>query len=88
MRIHAFALLLGFSVLSACGGAHEYPAEAQTQFHANCPADNPVCACTWEKITEAMPYDEYQAAMATFHERGIMDPRLTRASTTCRERHA
>lgn len=80
--------MAAFGVLAACGdGPHAYPAEAQAQFHASCPTDNPVCACTWEKLTETIPYEEYEAAMATFAERGTMDPRITRASVSCRERH-
>jgi hypothetical protein len=88
MRRAVIALLMGCGLI-ACGPAapHEYPAQALAEFHAQCPADNPVCTCTWDAITRALPYEEYLAAMATFQERGTMDTRITRASTHCREEH-
>lgn len=86
MRSRAYALLFALCAASACENApHEYPAAAQSEFHGRCPADNPVCVCTWEKITRAMPYEEYEAAMARFRDEGLMDPKLTRISVKCRE---
>lgn len=82
-----FAAITLIALAGCGGGPHPYPPEAQARFHADCPADNPVCVCTWEKFTEAMPYEEYEAALARMEERGLMDPRMTRASAACRERH-
>jgi len=75
--------------LAGCGEKppHPYPAAAETQFHASCPASDPVCVCTWDQITRAMTYEDYQAALDTFRSDGIMDPRLTRARTHCIEHH-
>ncbi|MEJ0060705.1 MAG: hypothetical protein WDM79_14510 [Terricaulis sp.] len=82
-------LLMGFA-LAACGEAapNEFPAQAQAEFHSQCPADNPVCTCTWDRITRAVTYEEYEAAMATFRAEGTMDTRITHASVKCREQHA
>jgi hypothetical protein len=33
-----------------------------------------------------MKYEDYQAAMERYNSRGLMDPRVTRARTTCLER--
>lgn len=75
--------------LSGCGEApaHPYPAVAQAQFHASCPQGDPVCVCTWDQITRAMTYEDYQAALETFRTDGTMDPRITRARTHCIEHH-
>jgi hypothetical protein len=43
--------------------------------------------CTWEEITRAMTYEEYEAALVRFRETGNMEPKVTRARTTCIERH-
>ena len=83
--------LVGAITLSGCGQAppHPYPAAAQAQFHASCPAGDPVCECTWGQITRSMSYEDYQAALETFRTDGAMDPRITRARTHCIEhRHA
>jgi hypothetical protein len=64
-----------------------YPESARATFNASCPADNPVCACTWDKITRAMTYDDYEAALAHFRESGQMDTHVTRARTQCLEHH-
>jgi hypothetical protein len=89
MRRAVIALLMGWPLMG-CGAAepYDYPAQAQAEFHAQCPADNPVCTCTWDKITRALPYEDYEAAMATFRAQGTMDTRVTRASVQCREKHA
>jgi hypothetical protein len=35
-----------------------------------------------------LPYEDYQEAMETFRADGLMDPRVTRVRTKCREKHA
>ncbi len=84
----AFLALSAMFVLADCGEAapHEFPANAAAEFHQSCPATDDVCVCTWDQITRAMPYEEYQTALETFRTRGLMDPRLTRARTHCIER--
>jgi hypothetical protein len=57
------------------------------EFEATCPASDPACVCTWDRITRIMTHEEYQAALARFHESGLMEPRITRARTQCLERH-
>jgi hypothetical protein len=76
-------------MLAACGQSapNPYPAEAKTRFDQSCPPQSAVCTCTWEGITRAMPYEEYEAALQRFRETGNMDPRVTRARTRCLERH-
>jgi hypothetical protein len=88
MRSALFAALF---IVAGCGAAaepHPFPTRAQAQFHASCPADNPVCVCTWDNITRTLTHEEYEAAMERFRAEGRMDPRLTRVNTRCRERHA
>jgi hypothetical protein len=53
----------------------------------SCPSESVVCVCTWEEITRAMTYEEYEAALVRFRETGNMEPKVTRARTTCIERH-
>jgi hypothetical protein len=79
--------LLSAALLTACGAGepYEYPDAARTEFHAVCPASDPVCACTWDGITRTMPHDEYEAIMQRFRDEGLMDPRLTRVRAKCRE---
>lgn len=88
MMLRSFLFVFALA-LSACGqGApHPYPAEAKTRFDASCPPESAVCTCTWEAITRTVPYDEYQAALERFRETGNMEPRITRARTTCIEHH-
>lgn len=76
-------------VLAACGQTppHDFPASAHAQFAATCPASDPVCACTWDKITREMTYEQYQAAVARFRSEGLMDPHITHARTVCVEQH-
>jgi hypothetical protein len=75
-------------VLWGCGerAPNPYPADAQARFEVSCPSDSAVCVCTWDKITRAMPYEEYESALQRFRETGLMDPRVTRARTQCLER--
>lgn len=84
MRLLLLALL---APLCACEGApHDYPARTAAAFHRTCPAGDPVCDCTWDKITRAMPAEEYDAALARFQREGLMDPRVTHARTECLDR--
>jgi len=80
--------LCGFLFLAACGAhaPNAYPAAAHAQFEASCPPSSKVCVCTWDEITRAMTYDEYQAALERYNTRGLMDPRITHARTVCLER--
>jgi hypothetical protein len=75
--------------LSACGqsAAHEYPASARAQFERSCPISDAVCECTWDRLTHSMPHEDYKAALERYSAEGLMDPRVTRARTTCIERH-
>jgi hypothetical protein len=76
-------------LLAACAEAapNPYPDGAKAQFEASCPSDNPVCRCTWDKITRTLTHEEYEAALARFRETGLMEPRVTRARTHCVERN-
>lgn len=87
MRRAFFALVAGAAILSACGQSapNPYPEEARTRFEASCPPESAVCVCTWDKLTRAMTYEEYEAALARFRETGNMEPRVTRARTKCIE---
>ncbi|MDX2274844.1 MAG: hypothetical protein NW206_05275 [Hyphomonadaceae bacterium] len=82
-------LLAAFVGLSSCGAkpAHDYPQTARAQFEQSCPAGDPVCACTWERLTQSLPHEEYEAALERYRTEGLMDPRVTRARTHCIERH-
>jgi len=80
------AALAALAVLvSGCGPGdpHDYPARHAATFHRSCPASDPVCACTWDRITRTIPPAEYEAALARFRDEGLMDPRITRARTDC-----
>lgn len=84
-----FVALIGTLTLAACGQTpNVYPEDARARFDASCPPDSAVCACTWERMTQTLTYEEYEAALARFREEGLMDPRVTRARTGCIERHA
>lgn len=76
-------------LVAACGGAapNPYPAAAKARFEASCPPESQVCVCTWDEITRAMTYEDYEAALARFREAGLMDPRVTRVRTRCLEKH-
>lgn len=91
MRWHRALLgaTLFAGLLSACGARepHPYPESARARFEASCPSDSAVCVCTWEEITHKLTYDEYEAALQRFRTEGLMDPRVTRARTSCIERH-
>ncbi len=84
-----FGALFCMMVLASCGEAppHEYPAEARTHFESTCPPASAACACTWDKITRTLTYEEYEAALTRMRERGNMDTRITRARTQCLEKH-
>lgn len=84
-----FTALVGAMALMACGeGApHEFPESARAQFSGSCPSSDPVCVCTWDKITRAMTYEDYQAVLQRYQSQGLMDPRITHARTVCVEAH-
>lgn len=83
-------IALGAAILAAaCGESapNPYPDSARTHFEASCPSTSAVCTCTWDRITRAVTYEDYEAAITRFRDTGLMDPRLTRARTQCIERH-
>jgi len=81
--------LSGAAILMACGQGppNPYPEAARARFEVSCPSDSAVCACTWDRLTRTLTYEDYEAALARFRETGLMDPRVTRARTQCIERH-
>jgi hypothetical protein len=85
----AVAALMGLVALAACGEREPnvFPQSARERFNMSCPPESAACACTWDRITRSVTYEEYQAALARFRETGLMDPRITRAKTQCLERH-
>ncbi len=75
-------------VLAGCAGEpHAYPESARAAFARTCPLSEPMCACTWDRITRLLPADEYDAALDRFAREGLMDPRISRARTECLEKH-
>ncbi len=88
MRLLLLALLAPLlTLLAACQPEpHEFPARSAAAFHRTCPEGDPVCDCTWDKITRAMTSEDYNAALARFRREGLMDPRLTHARTECLDR--
>lgn len=83
MRAALGALVLALVASCGPGDPHDYPARHQAAFHRSCPANDSVCACTWERITRTIPPDEYEDSLARFRDEGLMDPRITRARTEC-----
>ena len=67
-------------------GARDEMLIARAPFEASCPPSSKVCACTWDQITRSMTYEDYQAALTRYNERGLMDPKITHARTVCLER--
>jgi len=88
MRLSLIAIVAA-SLLASCGqpAANPYPESARAHFEASCPSDSPVCTCTWDRLTRALTYEEYEAALERFRETGLMEPKVTRARTQCIERH-
>lgn len=84
----AFVAVFTAILLASCGqhAAYDYPAAAHAQFASSCPASSKLCVCTWDEITRSMPYEQYQAALTRYNERGLMDPKITHARTICIER--
>jgi hypothetical protein len=82
-------VVLSAALLAACGerAPNVYPDAARTHFEASCPPASAVSTCTWERITQTVTYEEYEAALQRFRETGLMEPRITRARTACIERH-
>jgi predicted small lipoprotein YifL len=74
-------------LLAACGpkAAHEFPPEARAKFAEGCATGDPKCDCMWERITRTMTPEEFDAAMARYKEKGLMEPELTAARLECRE---
>ena len=81
--------LAGAMVLAACAepAPNPYPEVARASFDQSCPPESAVCACTWDQITRALSYDEYEAALSRFRETGQMEPKVTRARTQCLEQN-
>lgn len=81
--------MIGAFALAGCGAGepNEYPADARTQFESSCPLQDEMCACTWDRLTRTLSYNEYDAALERFAREGLMDPRVTRARSYCLERH-
>ncbi len=79
------AAFLASVVTAACAASepNPYPASAQAEYNRTCPAEDAVCACTWDKITRAMTYEQYDAAVERFRVEGLMDPAITRARGAC-----
>ncbi|HWA01778.1 MAG TPA: hypothetical protein VG841_15830 [Caulobacterales bacterium] len=74
--------------LSGCQAPpHDFPASAKAQFNRTCPANDSVCECTWDQITRAITYEQYEAALTRFRREGLMDPHITHARTYCLEHH-
>ncbi|MGE3143484.1 MAG: hypothetical protein AB7L65_09195 [Hyphomonadaceae bacterium] len=73
--------------LTACGpgAANDYPERAHAKFARTCRTGDPVCDCTWDKITRSLTYDEYEAALDRFKREGLMDPRIAHARAYCIE---
>ena len=88
MRWAVFALG-GMMLLAGCGEreANPFPDAARVRFELSCPPASEVCVCAWAKITRAMTYEEYEAALSRFRATGSMDTRITRARTQCLEKH-
>jgi hypothetical protein len=78
-------VLAAAGALAACqAAANPYPSSARAEFDSFCRMGVAECACAWKQITAAMPHAEYQAALETFKSKGVMDPRIVRASVACR----
>ena len=90
MRIWmALGAPLAAVLLSSCGepAPNPYPEAARARFEASCPSDSAVCTCTWDAVTRALTYEEYEAALQRFRETGLIEPAITRARTKCIERN-
>jgi len=86
MRLEVLAATLAVS-LAACGPtSNVYPDAARADFDAACPLADSLCACTWEEITQHVPYDEFKEALERFKVKGLMDPRIAQARATCLEK--
>ena len=85
-----FLAVIASVSMSACGAqaTHPYPEKARASFTRTCTAGDAVCECIWGKITRAMPFEEYEAALDRYDQEGLMDPRISAARTECLERHA
>lgn len=86
MRVCLLALMAVLALGACERAANDFPPRAQAMFHRSCPASDPVCACTWDKITRAMTAEQYNEALTRFRAEGLMDPRITQARTACLDR--
>ena len=82
-----FGAMLFAIALTGCATRAPYPEGARVQFEASCPSESALCACSWDKLTRTMTYEEYQAAMVRWREQGIMDSRVMRVRADCVEQH-
>jgi hypothetical protein len=84
-----WAAIIAASVCAACGQSapNPYPESAKARFEQSCPPASAVCACTWERITRTLTFEDYEAALARMRTEGLMDPRVTQARVWCLERH-
>lgn len=83
-------LALGVAALASGACQQErapnpYPTKARADFDTMCRFGREPCQCAWDKITRAMTYEEYREALDAFETRGVMDPRIVRASVDCRQ---
>lgn len=70
--------------VASCGAPpHPYPPETRAAFAKICQYEPRKCDCAWDKITRAMTYEDYVAALDDFESRGVMDRRIVMASVEC-----
>jgi hypothetical protein len=80
------SVLILAGLIGACAAekpAFDYPASARAAFAEACPTGVAECDCTWTKITQAMPVEDYEAALAIYLKHGTMDRRITMAKANC-----
>jgi hypothetical protein len=82
------ACLLGVLLTWGCGAPppHAYPAETKAAFHVNCPEADPLCACSWDRITRTVSPEDYVDALTRLEKEGRADPRLSQARLYCLDR--
>jgi predicted small lipoprotein YifL len=71
--------------LTACAQAapQSFPDSARQRFAQVCPSGDARCDCAWEKITQTMSPEDFNAAVARLDREGLIDPRLVRAREEC-----
>lgn len=75
--------LFAIAVAACQRPPHPYPPEARAGFDNFCKYEARKCDCAWDKITRAMTFEEYVAAIDDFESRGVMDRRIVMASVDC-----